>query len=221
MAKKNASNQTGGTFEPETKNTTPEQVGVSKELVEQLMGALIAGKTMGKQEAEVELVELVNVSGAALAFPVTERLTGREKHVSLERRGAKVKLTPEQVLEAKERFPHFFDNGLVSCAAVVPDNVNVVHDLQKFINELPASDVTTRIEQITSTDLLFALYHFIESQRFESEDASGQPFTEIGVDGKKMPVLKELTVDPKLIAVEVAVSRRLLALSGIKVAIDA
>lgn len=197
----------------------PAQMSVDQSLVEALMGALIAERN--KPPVEDATFEIVNTSGCRIAFPVTDTRTGIQRTITLEKRGSRAKATREQVLEAQVAFPHFFADGHVSCEALVGDNENVIHDIPAFLAAIEPSQVTETISKITSPSVLYELFHHIENLRFVHLDENKQPFKEKGVGGKDMLVVKEVDLDPKLIAVEIALQRRLLALNGVKLSLEA
>lgn len=160
------------------------------------------------------LVTVANRCGAALGFSVTD-VTGRPRIISLQTRHATTQISPAQLGEAKEKYPHYFENGWVEVVGEETGTPNLIPDLDAFLASLSSAEVRPRIEAITSVTTLTDLFHRLESLRYERasvKEGSGEEAT---------LVLKEKDdVDPFLITVQLAVQKRLQALTGVRVSLD-
>jgi hypothetical protein len=198
-----------------------EQLQVINEKNAQLMAALQDARiSHAVVESEDNMVEVINVAGASVSFSVTDS-RGNAKDVFLPAYNSKYKLYPEQVDELRERDSSIFegDAPLLAVVGMEEANPNVIINFKKFCKDLDVDDIAERITAIESVPLLFNLYHYIESLRFVSEDAQGNPlFTE--ENGVKVPHLKEVQLEPKMVMIETAVIRRAQELSGIRLSMD-
>jgi hypothetical protein len=225
--KKNA-DATAETTAPETAVVTSTDLAAlieqNKQLMAQnaaLVAALVASRESGKAVADRsadEQVRIENLLGTVLAFSVTDPRTGIVRNITLEQRGSVASILRPQVDEIKEKYPHFFRDGYLGCNEVAA-NPNTIPNFKVFLEELTQEQIDERIEQITSTALLFDLFNHIENQRFTHLDERGQPLTEKDGD-KTLFTMKETPLPFKLAAVERAVQQRLQQLTDVKIALD-
>lgn len=192
------------------------------EQINQLTLAVVAGREAQKAKVADDrpTVKVENVIGYAIAFEVTDPRTGAKRVVSLQRKGDFAKLFPEQIEEIKERYPHFFGQGYLAAPEYETVSVNVIRDVEEFINSLSLDEVNARVEQITSLPTLYVIFNHIESKRFRHTDEHGNPLTETDTTGKTIFRMEEIPLDPKTMAVALAVQRRIAALQGAKVTFD-
>lgn len=193
------------------------------EQINQLTLAVVASREAQKAKVADDrpTVKVENVIGYAIAFEVTDPRTGAKRVVSLQRKGDFAKLFPEQIEEIKERYPHFFEQGYLAASEYeAVSSVNVVRDVEEFINSLSLDEVNARVEQITSLPTLYMIFNHIESKRFRHTDEYGNPLTETDTTGKTIFRMEEIPLDPKTMAVALAVQRRIAALQGAKVTFD-
>lgn len=178
---------------------------------ERLTLALLAEREAKKQdEVASRKYRVTNVSGAIIAFTVTEE-NGLKRRVRLARDGQYAELTEKQIRELYEKSPHFFEKGYLSAPDVIADSPNAIPDIAAFVRNLSYDDINERIGKITSLGTLWRIFNYIENQRFIAADEHGRPFTESDGD-RELPVLKEVELDQRLIAIEMAVQRRIATL---------
>lgn len=195
-----------------------EQNRTLSDRVEQLTMLMLANKAQDEENEKrtpdnEETVTVRNVSGSALGFEVTD-VTGRPRRVKLPQKNATARLTPMQLHEAKDKSPHYFDNGWVAVDGEVSDNPNLITDMEAFLESLPASEVKERIESITSMTTLTQIFNYIETLRFQTADRVE------GEGDDSLRSLDENDIDPKLIAIEIAVQRRLAKMHGVRLSLD-
>lgn len=211
MAKKKAEEVIESTQATET----PAPTGQNKDdIIQQLMAqnqqlmAALALNHQGKPAAEPKH-RVVCATGSYVSFEVTNAL-GQKEGVHLAGRGEYKDLTQAQILEVKDRFPFLFEDGFISCPSLFEDNLNVVIDIQKFVDGLGYDEINKRISQITSPDTLWAIWNHIESKRFTAVDANDEPLK----DKEGQPVMKELDLSAKETATALAVQRRITDLTN-------
>lgn len=189
-------------------------VANSDDLAEQnqrLMLALLAEREAKRLEDNSStLYRVENVAGASVSFTVTEA-GGQKRHVRLEQRGSFVNLTEKQIREVQEKSPHFFEKGFLSAPDVIEDGPNVIRDIDAFVAGLPHDQINERIGQIDSLGTLWSIFNHIENLRFVHEDERGRALVEEDIEGD-LPVLREKEIDQRLLAIELAVQRRIAAL---------
>jgi hypothetical protein len=189
---------------------------------QRLVTALVAARTPQTSAAPEPTTHRVeNVCGAAVGFQLTDPRTGLSRHYSLERRGAHVDLDGDRMEQLKTKYPSFFAKGYLSAPSAEADNPNVIRDIPAFIAALAYDEIIPRVAAITSIGTLQALFHHIETLRFATHDDQGRPLVEKDpVSGQDRPTIEERHLDAKAMALELAVQRRLYALSGTRASLD-
>lgn len=186
---------------------------------ERLMAALLAERSsaqVAKNIAETnvgsELFDVINLVTKSVGISVTDD-RGLVKHYLLEDKGSKVMLTAAQLVDLKRNRPDLFEKGVIAAPSFFTEyNPNVISDLDSFLTDLEFDAISKRIKDITSVDVLYQIYHSIENKRWVSEDENGNQYK----DESGSPILKELTLPPKLVLIEQAVSARLREVAGVQ-----
>lgn len=179
------------------------------ETVNRLMAALVGTRLEAPKSDDSELIEVKNVSGMALTATLDNN--GHPRTFYWEGRDIVHKLTRKQLQELKDKAPHFFTKGYVSAPAFVADNPNIIHNIDEFIESLTLENVNSRVDGITSIDTLYLLYHHIENMRF-SEEAVRDDNGEL--------VLPEVQIDPLVMALQLAVAKKLNVLANVNVSLN-
>jgi hypothetical protein len=193
-------------------------------LIERLMTALATGRNAAAEPApaktEEQLYPVENVMNVAVVVVVEDPVSGAKREIPLEKIGDKVDLTRTQIERLRERSKHFFDLGILSAPAVIDDTPNVVRDVRAFVNGQSLHEVTAAVEKITSVGTLYRIFDHIESQRFTHLDTNGQPLMEQNAEGTPTPTVRETDIDPKLLAIELAVQKRIGALQDVRIVMN-
>jgi hypothetical protein len=187
-----------------------------------LMAAIVASQKAQEHApppSEDRVYKVVNAKAQALGFECRDEKTGAMRQYSLPMQGDFVLLPKSQIEDLQQRFPALFDSGYLAVPDLLAMNANHILNFEKFCTDIADNDIESRIDQVTDQGTLWALFNHIENKRFVTTDAQGQPLT-TGKDRDKMFVVQEISLSPKLTRIEMAVKRRLEALTGAKVNLD-
>jgi len=208
----------------EQNNKLAEQNARLMDQINQLTLAVVAGREAPKAMAgndEQASIRLENVIGYAIGFQVTDPRTGQRRSHSLQKKGDFTMLRPSEIGELRESHPSLFEKGYLSAPEFQPDNDNVIRDPAAWLFALDDVYTTNEIVgKITSLPSLYLLFNHIEEQRFSHVDEQGRPHIAGEENGRTLYKLEERKIDPKLLAVEMAVKRRIEELQGVKVNLD-
>lgn len=184
-----------------------------------LMQAIVASQAAQRASDEPEKTyKLVNAQDMSVGLNIPD-MRGGSKHVFLERKGNFIMLTADQIKELQDSHRVLFESGALAVPGLMELNANTILDFDKFIEELAVDDIESRIGAITSEATLWALFHHIESKRFQTHDENGQPFTE-GTDRDKTFVVREVRLPQKAAAIETEVKRCLESRTFVKLSLD-
>lgn len=183
-----------------------------KQLTEQnqhLMAALIGQREQTQEKDEV-LYNVTNVSGSALTA-ILQDDRGHDRMYQWDTRDKVVKMSAEQLKQLQEKSPHWFAEGYISAPEFVKDGPNVIRDLDEFVDTCTSENVSSRIEQITSIDTLYSLFHHIENLRFANEAEK---------DEHGYQVLKSVELPPMVLALQSMVMKKLNRLANVNTTME-
>lgn len=168
----------------------------------------IASTPTGKKQFRVE-----NISGMSLHFYVVNTATGRNTDVALLNNGDFVNLNEAALEELLERQPNLLANRLVTIPGFSPEDAEAIRDYDAYIAGIPLDEVNARIGAVENIGLLNCLYNHIETKRFKVVTGQNKA-------GEKEIRLDALPLDPKSMAILMAVADRLHALTGVRIQLN-
>lgn len=176
----------------------------------QLLAALLKNK-MAEDESQDKTLYSVTLVGTSACVGLVPTPSGKDKKFSWASRGQTHRLTKAQIAHLQEKSPHWFKNGVLSVPALEERNPNVIPDLDKFVAGITMENLNKTINEIDSLPTLWAIFHHIESMRFEPESVK----TSTGILNL---VPKEIS--PIVMALQTVVIRKLTSLANIEVRLE-
>jgi hypothetical protein len=156
-----------------------------------------SARRLAQEAANEPVYEVQSIVDSTVTAEVSDQL-GNKKRVMWDKKGSVQLMTSSQIAQIQEH-TRFFGDGILYAPEIIPTNDNVVLNIEEFIAALDINGIRARISLITSVDVLYMLYHNIESKRFIIENND----------------IKEVPLDPKAQIVLLTVMERLSAYTGI------